>query len=55
MPERIRNKVSQLTASLLRKTVLDFSPYILNECRIIWYQPLEPEGFEDFVNSIKAY
>ena len=38
------SKGSRLLKGLVKRT----APFIYQECRIIWYQPKEPDNFKNF-------
>lgn len=38
---------------LLKGLVKRMAPFIYQECRIIWYQPKEPNGIEEYLKRKK--
>ena len=53
----MRNAVKKILlkyGSLFCAVSLTIVPYISEKCRIIWYQPKEPDGFEEFIGNVRG-
>ena len=48
-----KDRIIRLICNMLVSIAILLAPIISDSCRIIWYQPEEPEGFKDFVNNLK--
>ena len=47
------SKLEMLLGKLLRLIAGFISPAVHQGCRLWWYQPEEPDGFEEFAKSLK--
>ena len=50
MTNAIKKFVMKYSATI-SAIIIFFAPSISQECRLLWYQPMEPEGLDEFVAS----
>ena len=47
MTERLKHLLLSYSA-VVTAVVAFVAPFISQDCKILWYQPVEPEGLDDF-------
>lgn len=49
----IKEKIINLLGRAMKGIAVCMTPFVSNGCRAWWYQPEEPNGFENFIKDFK--